>query len=57
MEVKKGRPVIGEPKNCNIKIRLDKTTYDKLLKYCTSSGDSKTEAIRQALQQFLKYNT
>lgn len=54
---KLGRPLTGERKSKDIKVRLDETTHDKLLKYCKASGDTKAEAIRQALKQFLKYNT
>ena len=54
---KLGRPLTGERKAHDIKVRLDETTHDKLLKYCNSSGDTKAEAIRQALKQFLKYNS
>lgn len=57
MEKKKGRPLTGEIKDNDIKVRLDETTHDKLLKYCKASGDTKADAIRQALKQFLKYNT
>lgn len=53
---KLGRPLTGEPKNHDIKVRLDETTHNKLLKYCNSSGDTKADAIREALKQFLKYN-
>ena len=54
---KPGRPLTGERKSNDIKVRLDDTTHDKLLKYCNTSGDTKAEAMRQALKQFLKYNT
>ena len=53
---KMGRPLIGERKEHDTKVRLDETTHDKLIKYCKASGDTKAEAIRQALNQFLKYN-
>ena len=51
-----GRPIIGEPKNIILKIRIDKTTNEKLEKYCKQSGKSRTDAIREALKAFLKYN-
>lgn len=53
---KMGRPLIGELKDINIKVRIGQTTNDKLSKYCKQSGDSKASAIRQALEAFLKYN-
>lgn len=52
-----GRPPIAEPKEYNLKVRLDKATNDKLEKYCKDSGDTKTNTMRQALKQFLKYNS
>ena len=54
---KLGRPLTGERKSNDIKVRLDGTTHDKLLKYCKASGNTKADAIREALKQFLKYNT
>jgi predicted transcriptional regulator len=53
----RGRPLTGEKKDHDIKVRLDETTHNKLQRYCKSSGDTKAEAIRQALKQFLKYNS
>jgi predicted DNA-binding antitoxin AbrB/MazE fold protein len=53
---KLGRPLTGERKEHDIKVRLDETTYNKLLKYCKESRETKAEAIRQSLKQFLRYN-
>jgi metal-responsive CopG/Arc/MetJ family transcriptional regulator len=58
MEKKKlGRPPIAERKDKNIKVRLTEQMYNQLDKYCKESGDTKTETVRQALRQFLKYNS
>lgn len=53
---KLGRPLTGELKNKDVKVRLDETTHTKLLKYCEASQSTKAEAIREALKNFLKYN-
>lgn len=34
-------------------IRLDRNVYDKLDKYCSDSGQSKTVAIHRALEQYI----
>lgn len=48
-----GRPVVGEPKTNDVKVRLDDTTHQKLLQYCEENNITKAEAIRQAILQFL----
>lgn len=48
-----GRPVVGEPKTNDVKVRLDDTTHQKLLQYCKENNITKAEAIRQAILQFL----
>lgn len=49
-----GRPVIGSPKVVDIKVRIDKETNEKLLKYCEEQGITRAEAIRQAIFDLLK---
>ncbi len=48
-----GRPVVGEPKTNDVKVRLDDTTHQKLLEYCKDNGTTKAEVIRKAIKQFL----
>lgn len=48
-----GRPIIGERKDIDVKIRFDKTTHDKLLEYCRQNNITRTEAIRQGVQLLL----
>ena len=48
-----GRPVVGEPKTNDVKVRLDNTTHEKLLQYCKDNDTTKAEVIRQAIIQFL----
>jgi predicted DNA-binding protein len=53
---KTGRPIIGELKDINIKVRIGQETDKKLKRFCQQSGYSKAKAIREALEMFLKYN-
>lgn len=53
MSPRTGRPVVGEPKTNDVKVRLDNTTHDKLLQYCEDNELTKAEVIRMALIQFL----
>ncbi len=48
-----GRPVVGEPKTKDVKVRLDNTTHEKLLQYCKDNSTTKAEVIRKAIKQFL----
>ena len=52
-----GRPILGERKNIILKVRIDETTNEKLLKYCKQSEKTIAGAVREALKEFLKYNT
>ena len=54
MSSKLGRPVIGNPKTNDVKVRLDDETHNKLLKYCEEKGITKAEAIRQGIHLLLK---
>lgn len=53
---KLGRPLIGELKNINLKIRIGESLNQQLERYCKQSNQSKAESVREALQSFLKYN-
>lgn len=53
MSPRTGRPVVGEPKTNDVKVRLDKTTHEKLLQYCKDNNTTKAEVIRKAIIQFL----
>lgn len=53
MSSKTGRPVVGEPKTNDVKVRLDDTTHQRLLKYCKDNDTTKAEVIRKAIKQFL----
>ncbi len=51
---KMGRPVVGNPKTNDIKVRIDDETLVKLLKYCKENNITKAEAIRQGIHLLLK---
>lgn len=51
---KMGRPVIGEPKINDLKVRLDDTTHKLLLEYCNTHEITKAEAVRQGIHLLLK---
>lgn len=53
MSPRTGRPVVGEPKTNDVKVRLDDTTHRKLLEYCKDNKTTKAEVIRKAIVQFL----
>ena len=53
MSPRTGRPVIGEPKTNDVKVRLDDTTHQKLLQYCEQNSITKAEAIRRAINLLL----
>lgn len=53
MSPRTGRPVVGEPKTNDIKVRLDDPTYQKLLQYCKNNNKTKAEVIREAIKKYL----
>lgn len=54
MGSKLGRPLSSNPKNNDIKVRLDDDTHNKLLEYCKRNGITKAEAIRQGITKILE---
>lgn len=54
MSPRTGRPVVGQAKTNDIKVRIDDITHEKLLKYCEEYGITKAEAIRQGIHLLLK---
>lgn len=53
MSPRTGRPKANNPKNNDIKVRLDDVTHEKLLKYCEKHRISKAEAVRQGIDLVL----
>ncbi len=50
---KTGRPKVDNPKNIDVKVRLDEKTNQKLLEYCKIHNITRTEAIRQGIHLLL----
>lgn len=44
-----GRPKIENPKDVDVKVRLDTATNGKLLAYCKEHGITRAEAIRRGV--------
>lgn len=51
---KMGRPLSDNPKNNDIKVRVDNETHKKLLDYCKVNNITKAEAIRNAIVEMLE---
>ena len=49
-----GRPKSGNPKDNDVKVRLDNETHKKLLEYCSQNNITKAEAIRQGIHLLLQ---
>ena len=53
MSPRTGRPVVGEAKTNDVKVRIDDTTHKALLDYCKEHKITKAEAIRQGIALLL----
>nr|CRY93945.1 hypothetical protein [uncultured prokaryote] len=51
---KTGRPKAENPKDNDVKVRLDSKTHQKLLEYCKQHNITKAEAIRQGIHLLLQ---
>lgn len=51
---KMGRPKSGNPKDNDVKVRLDNETHKKLLEYCEQNNITKAEAIRKGIHLLLQ---
>lgn len=54
MSPRTGRPKVENPKNVDIKVRIDEETNEKLLKYCDKNDITRTEAIRKGIEMLLE---
>lgn len=54
MSPRTGRPKVDNPKDQDVKVRLDRTLHSQLLAYCEKHGVTRTEAIRQGIQLLLE---
>lgn len=53
MSPKTGRPKINNPKEYDVKVRLDKETHEKILKYSEENNITKADAIRRGIDLLL----
>lgn len=51
-----GRPKSNNPKILEVKARVDKNTYEELLKYCLNTGKTRTDVVREGLLLILGQN-
>lgn len=49
-----GRPKVNNPKSIDVKVRFDKESHEKLIKYCEDNQITRTEAIRKGIQLLLE---
>ena len=53
MSPRTGRPKIDNPKNHDLKVRVDEKTNEAIIRYAKKHNIAKTEAIRRAIDLFL----
>lgn len=54
MTPRTGRPKVLNPKDIDVKVRFDKETHEKLLKYCENHNITRTTAIRKGVNLLLE---
>ncbi len=53
MSPKMGRPKIDNPKEFDVKVRFDKETHEKILKYSEENNLTKADTIRKGVNLLL----
>nr|WP_249312318.1 CopG family transcriptional regulator [Congzhengia minquanensis] len=53
MSPRTGRPKSENPKNIDLKVRIDETTNRQLVDYCKTHNITRTEAIRMGIHLIL----
>lgn len=54
MSPRTGRPIVGEKKDIDVKVRFDKKTHERLMEYCEKNQTTRTEVIRESVALFLE---
>lgn len=54
MSPRTGRPPSKNPKNVEVKARIDEKTAKRLLAYCEKLGITRTEALREGIERILE---
>lgn len=57
MSPRTGRPTSKNPKNVEIKARVDEATARRLFEYCEKLGITRTDAIREGINRILEDET
>ena len=57
MSPRTGRPKVKNPKDVDIKVRLDSETNKKLLAYCEQHNLTRAEVMRKGLDLLLSQNS
>lgn len=53
---KMGRPMTDNPLAYDLKVRIDKDTFESLQSYCKDNDKNKAEVVRIALKEYLMNN-
>lgn len=53
MNSRVGRPKVENPKDIDVKVRIDRKTNEKLLSFCEKNKTTRTEAIRNGIIRLL----
>lgn len=56
MEKKMGRPKSNNPLNIDIKVRINQSTNEKILKICEKKHITRAEFIRNVIEEYLNIN-
>lgn len=54
MSPRTGRPRADNPKNIEVKARIDAKTYDRLIEYCKENNITKTDVVRIGIEKVIK---
>lgn len=49
-----GRPKVDNPKDIDLKVRIDKATNEKLMSYCEANSITRAETARQGIAMLLE---
>ena len=56
MGKKMGRPKSNNPLDIDIKVRINQSTHDKILRICEKKQITRAEFIRNAIKEYLNIN-
>ena len=53
MSPKIGRPKLENPKEIEVKARVDQKTFERIQEYCQKHGKTRTEVVREGIELVL----